>query len=513
MIPTNKSFPKINQLNQHWLAGSICATALLCLLAFNRFLPFPDTADFRGLGAICRMMDTDIKYCVNNNWGFAHPLSCWLLTKITGDLFISQRLLNALFFMLYIVLLIRMLRYVYGGLSFRAAGCILLFIVSPWMFDSCVSTHLDIIPTTLVFAAVSLLLPGRGVAACAAAGLLAGGAYWFRFHFSPLALFVPLLVFSIGQDHRERVRGALAATAGALVAVAVPHLVCLLAYGVFSISNDRYILAEALGIIDWTYDGAVKLSHMKTIDLFRSFNAKRFVLAYGYHFVTSGLFPLLGIAGIAIKKQFNANGTPVKALLTGSDPRRQVMLFAMVAGIAVIPFTLLRGFTYRLEAAFVLCAIPMIAGVASGQSRKAAWTAFALMVLGIGAQQPRFWHDFKTHKTDVAAMERIISRTIPREVLATRPDNVICCVEYYNPYNPYKLCNPVICGGWGMRSGPMMERFGRLNLLHPFEDKTYKEAEYLVLPTQRDVFNYTGELLKRNRTLFIDKNIIVLQLE
>jgi hypothetical protein len=59
----------------------------------------------------------------------------------------------------------------------------------------------------------------------------------------------------------------------------------------------------------------------------------------------------------------------------------------------------------------------------------------------------------------------------------------------------------------------MIEHFGLLNLLDPFDNKTYQQAAYLILPFQRDVFNYTGELLIRDRTLYKDKNLIILQRE
>ena len=511
MIPTCKSFVKGDHSIQPWLTVFISMTMLLGLIAVNYALPFPDINDFRGLGAICRLMDTDIRYCVNNNWGFAHPLSCWLLTKLTGDLFISQRLLNALFISLYILLLIRMVRYAYGGLSLRIVACLLVFICSPWMVDAAVSTHLDIIPITLVFAAVSLILQRGGIAAYAAAGLMAGSAYWFRFHFLLRALLLPLLVYIIGKERYKGVQSVLATAAGVLVAISVPHLLSLLAYGVFSVSNGRFIVAEALGAIDWSYESAVKVSHLRIIDLFRSFNVKKFILAYGYHFITSGLFPLLFITGFALKDYWYESGKRINVFFTGSDTHRRMILFSVMAGIAILPFTLLRGFTYRLEAAFVLCAIPMVVGMVSGQSRKTARIVFILVFFCIVLQQVRYWPGFQAHKRDVLATERIISEKIPRDALANRPDNIICCVEYYNPYNKYKLCNMVVCGGWGVRFKPMIERYGLLNLLHPFENKTYAMAEYLILPAQRDVFNYTEELLVRNRTLHKDKNIIILQ--
>jgi hypothetical protein len=413
--------------------------------------------------------------------------------------------------MLYVLLLIRMVRYAYGGLSLRMTGCLLLFICSPWMVEAVVSTHLDIIPITMVITAVSLIFRRRNIAAYAAAGLMAGAAYWFRFHFSPVAMLLPLLVFSVGNGRHERVRGALAAAAGVLAAIAVPHLLCLLAYGVFSISNERFVLAQALGVADWTYESAVKLSHTRTIDLFRSFDVKRFFLAYGYHFFTSGVFPLLFIAAIAVKNYFRENGKTIKAFFMGSDTRLRMILFALTAGIAFIPFTLVRGFTYRVEAAFVLCSIPMVAGMMSGPSKRTARMVFMLALFGIEVQQFRYWPDFFAHKSEIVAIERIISQKIPRDVLAKRSDRVICCVEYYNPYDKYKLCNPILYGGWVVRFDPMIERFGLLDFRHPFENKTYDQTEYLILPSRRDIIDYTDELQKRSRTLFIDENMIILQ--
>ena len=121
------------------LTGVICLALPCGLIAVNCFLPFPDIVDFFGLGELCLLMDADIKYCVNNNWGFAHPLSCWLLTKITGDLLISQRILNSLFIMISATLLVRIVRYSRVRLSKASAGCLLLFVSSPWAAEAAVS--------------------------------------------------------------------------------------------------------------------------------------------------------------------------------------------------------------------------------------------------------------------------------------------------------------------------------------------------------------------------------------
>jgi hypothetical protein len=510
MIPTFRKYTESGRSKQVLLSCFIYGTLLLGLITVNRALPFPDISDFRGLGMMCELIDTDIRYCVNNNWGFALPLSCWLLTKLTGDLFISQRLICALAISVYLILLIRMVRYAYGGLSLRSVGCILLFLCSPWMVEAAISTHLDILPITLVFAAGSLIVQRKGITVYAAAGLMAGGAYWFRFHFLPMALLLPLLAWIARKERQKRFQSVLAAAAGVLSAILVPHLLCLIAYGVFSISNERFVLAEALGMVDWSYEGAVKVANMRIIDLFQSFNAKKFILAYGYHFITSGLFPMALITAIAVKDYFYRNGKTIKAFFTGSDTHRQIILFTVVVGFAIIPFTLLRSFTFRLEAAFVLCAIPLVVGMVSSQPRNTVRIVFILAFFCITVQHLRYWPDFVIHKRNVIAIERVISQKIPQDVLANRPNDVICCVEYYNPHNKYKLCNMVLCGGWGVRFKPMIEHFGLLNLIHPFENKTFVDAEYIIFPFLRDVINSSDELLIRDRILYKDKNIVII---
>jgi hypothetical protein len=68
----------------------------------------------------------------------------------------------------------------------------------------------------------------------------------------------------------------------------------------------------------------------------------------------------------------------------------------------------------------------------------------------------------------------------------------------------------VLCGGWGVRFKPMIEHFGLLNLLHPFENKTFTSAEYIIFPFLRDVINSSDELLIRDRILYKDKNMVII---
>ncbi len=495
-----------------WLIrAALIVPAIAGLIAINGFLPFPDINDFRGLGTICLLMDSDIKHCINNNWGFAHPLSCWLLTKITGDLFISQRILNGIFLLLYLFLFLKILFHIYGGISRRGYICLSAFLCSPWMIEATVSTHLDIIPITITLAALSVFLKANNFFLYFSGGFISGTSYWFRFHFLAIALLQPLVVLLDRKGTKRTLRNALASAVGVIAALVVPHFLNLLAFGEFDFSNGRYVIAEALGLIDWSYESAQNIAAMKVTDMFKSFDLIRFIAAYVYHFLSSGIFPLLITMAIVVRDFCNREKN--KSTVDESHRHdKNITYFAVFAAIAVLPFTLLRGFTFRLEAAFVFCQLPLLIGWIKKSNRIISFIIFIIVFATITIQHFRYWPPFLLHKRQVIENQKNISEHIPKRILSENPEKIICCVEYYNPYNKYKLCNMVVCGGWGTRCKPMIERFGLLDLRNPFNDKIYQNTHYLILPTGKEVFDYTDELLFRNRILFRDKNVIILEI-
>jgi hypothetical protein len=481
------------------------------LIIYNFSLPYPDCNDFYELSRICLLMDNNIKYCVNNNWGFAHPLFCWLTTKITGDLFISQRIISSLFSLLFVFVLLRIIRNLGIHFTKRNIALLFVFLCSPWMLEIVLSVHLDIISITFIFAAVLLILIQKKPFTFLIAGFIAGMAYWFRFHFLTYALLFPVLTYFLTKHHKSNIQAVVFTSIGSAISIIIPQLLCMAAYGVFSISNEKFVLAYALGIVDWTYESALKLETLNTIDLFRNFDIKIYMLKYGYHFIKSGLFPITILFSIFIFEYINKNKNEKLNFFDFSNKRGQLLLLSIYAFFTFVPFTLVRGFTYRLEAAFVFWVIPAILWLLTNSSKRVMRITVVVLLVGIIYQQITFWTAFIVNKATIETITNDITGKIPLSILKNEPERVICCVDYYNPYNKYHLCNPMVFAGWGVRFEPFIENFGFLNMSKPFNNEIYDNAKYLALPSSPTYFTYSNELKLKNLQLFKDNEVIILQ--
>jgi hypothetical protein len=271
------------------------------------------------------------------------------------------------------------------------------------------------------------------------------------------------------------------------------------------------VLAYAFGLVDWSYESALMLESLNTIDILRNVDWKMFILRYGYHFVKSGLFPI-GIIFVAIILTFirkNKNGK--NSNFDFSSKYGQLVLMASYGFFAVVPFTLVRGFTYRLEAAFVFLVIPALFWFISNSTKKQTRIVTSIFLLGMLYQHIVFWHAFNVNKKTVTAIAHGITTTIPVSVLKKEPERILCCVDFYNPYNKYRLCNPMVFAGWGVRFIPFIESFGYLNMNKPFTSELYSSAKYICLPSSSSYFPIDSKLEKQNRQLLKDKDILILE--
>lgn len=360
------------------------------------------------------------------------------------------------------------------------------------MLEIVLSVHLDIIPITLIFAAVSLVLMQKKPFTFLIAGFVAGAAYWFRFHFLTYAILFPVLTYFLTKHGKSNIQAVVFASIGSAISIIFPQLLCMAAYGVFSISNEKFVLAYALGIVDWTYESALKLETLNTIDLFRNFDIKIYVLKYGYHFIKSGLFPIIIIFLIFICEYFKKNKNEKLSIFDFSNKHGQLLLLACYAFFTFVPFTLVRGFTYRLEAAFVFWIIPVILWLLTNSSKRVMQITVVVLLIGIIYQQKTFWDAFAVNKATIVTVANDVSGKIPISILKNEPERVICCVDYYNPYNKYRLCNPMVFAGWGVRFEPFIEKFGFLNMTKPFNNEIYSKAKYLALPSNPIYFKYSS---------------------
>jgi hypothetical protein len=229
---------------------------------------------------------------------------CWLATKITGDLFVSQRIISSLFSIIFTFVLMRMIRNASICFTKGIVARIFVFLCNPWILELALSVHLDIIPITLILGSVTFALKQRNPFTFLITGFIIGASYWFRFHFLTYAMFFPVIVYLLTKHNKTNFQAVVCAVISSVISISIPHVLCMAAFGVFSISNEKFVLAYALGVVDWTYESALKLESISTSDLFRNFVFKMYILKYCYHFIKSGLFPLLSIFSIFIYECF-----------------------------------------------------------------------------------------------------------------------------------------------------------------------------------------------------------------
>ena len=80
--------------------------ALFLITGYNLAFPLPVSNDFPGLGMSCLLISTEgVQYAINSNWGFAHTALCYVLSEITPNLQIAQRLLTGIFSLLSLLLI------------------------------------------------------------------------------------------------------------------------------------------------------------------------------------------------------------------------------------------------------------------------------------------------------------------------------------------------------------------------------------------------------------------------
>ena len=496
-----------NTTNFKLIAFSLILVEIVLL---NILLPFPDNNDFYELSRICLLMDSNVKYCVNNNWGFAHPLSCWLLTKETGNLLVAQRLVNATFMFVFLFVFLKLCSHF--EITFKKLNLItiILLLLSPWVIDIIVSAHIDIAPITLVFSGLLLMIMCKRPFLILLAGAIVGSSYWFRFHFLSFALLFPVLVLFIKKDKLTYLGMFIFSAIGVAVSISIPHILCKYSYGVFSISNEKFVMAQALGVADWSYGFAQKLDSLTIHGMLKRFDYKLFVLKYVYHFLKSGIFPFLIIFGIVIFDYIKKCRIKGIFYFTDNSKHFQILLIVTYALIAVVPFTILRGFTYRLEAAFIFFLFLLILWATASIGKKKFRIITIILLLMVIYQQAVYGKQFIANRSILIHNSKLITANIPLSILQKEPQSVICCVDFYNPYNKYLLCNPMVFAGWGVRFKPFTENFGLLDLSNPFENAIYTNAQYIVVPSNPEYFKYPQSILTNNKVIAKDKDVLII---
>jgi hypothetical protein len=447
------------------LAGWIISVSIYgaLVLVVNRIIRYPDINDFVGLSRLCLFMEGDLLHCVNNNWGFATPLLNYMLTAITGNLLVSQRIISAFFTLGAFVLCERIISstlHIHDKLN---KVYILGFMaLSPWAIESIVSVHLDI-------ASISFVLCGILMANCKKkrwfilSGLFISMSMWFRFHFLLYTILYPIVVYAM-NIHRDGLKKGLLSLAGLSAGIVLPHMLSYLAYGTWFFANQKLIFAQSAGILEWTNSYAQQLKLMSYWDIIGAISwagyFKNFirgllepVCVLPFLFVCSSFFI------ITIYKVFWGNPQKKKILCgTWLDTGEYKTLILIVYVItSTLPFLFIRGFTTRLESALFITGIPILSFVIHSQKTR---HFFLLLILFFFIN----WSHIALDRMYVAEPHRQhllaritddIERSIPLEARKNQYDKILVGLEVYNRQNPWLSFSPEIVGGWVAHFPPL----------------------------------------------------------
>lgn len=488
--PTAAGLPAARTGSRAWQLPLLAGTAYVAaLVVANAVVSLPDSIDFEGLGRIGLLMERyGWKYCINHNWGFANPLLHSALTRVTGSLFVAQRILAAVFTLAALVLLERVMTRTLGITSERIKAWVLVWAaLSPWMILALVSVHLDIASIAFVLAGLAMVRTPR-LAGHVLAGFLVGVAYWFRFHYLAFALLYPVLVAILRWDNRPLRRGA-AALVGAVAAVGVPHLLCYAAFGVSSLSNQKAILALLADDFSESVSYGLRLENLSYGDLFKHISwyapLRQFALACLTRpaftlFLVLAAWLILGAARSEwLRRPARELRTWGQTLVRAArQPAVAVVLYLLASGL---PFVFLRGLPVRLEAVFLLPATPVLAWVLQRGERLQRWLLALPLMLGalaISVAFLRYQHERVERLRDLDAEIRSV---VLATVLRDHPERVLVLAEYFNPYDRYMLCTPAVTGHWLVGSKPMREHFGVVDSATLHRDGAYRRFSYIVL--------------------------------
>lgn len=490
----------------------ICMVLTIGFIVFiNNVLRFPDINDFRGLSRICLLMDGNMKYCINNNWGFMNPLLNYLMTKITGNLLISQRILNGVFALctglFYLIILHK-----YGKLN---NGKILLllniaFLLNPWFIETVISVHMDIAGIMLLFAGL-YLLDTEEPFLIFLSGILTAMSYWFRFHFLLLAVFFPFLVWFV-HKRNNGFKSAKLAALGTMPIISLPFILTYLFYGTFSVSNQKSIIRFfLLGPYNASIESYLKLDNMDLASMLSQVNwLNVFILRIHQQkmIIWAFLFLLFGLLVwliIRMKKNDHFKTFNNNTFLGHIIP------YSIYILIGFYPFIYIRGFTLRIEAIIVLPII-MLLGILIQRARSFYWIAlFSLCLIFCGISGLQYIQVLNNRNISYNTRQKIVLNTMPSSSLKEHPERILNTTNFYNPYHPYLICSPVIYGGWSVEFIPFRERFGLFFLRNKHNDNDFMPYDYLILNHTLKFLKYNPDMLMAGKILTNAKNFVIIQ--
>lgn len=458
---------------------------IICILVaviglYNLWIPWPSNDDFSGLALHCLLMEKKgLRYAIGDNWGFAHPLVHYLLTKITGNLLVSQRILSGAFTVFTTVLAYHILHGQLGFVSRKQVFLALALLLTSYFYlEMILSCHFDIAPISLLM--VGLYYLDKPVTQRFFwIGFVVGMAYWFRFHFLIYAMGYPLLVWLAAPA--PSTKKTFFSVAGVLLALLVPHLLCFQAFSVWGFSNFKFVIAEMsipITAAYWTCSNQLAIQGIplpELIDKVEMLTAvRRFItnLTYG----PEVFLPLT----MAVNYWFLSKTEKQPANNFG-NPAGRIAWIGMYLVVCFLPLLFLRGATSRLMAAFFIPYFPYLTYICL---RHLQWYKGLvwIMIISLAWRDVSNWAAYRQRRLAMTEIHALAYAYIPEALLTGQPERVLATDEFYNKYNPYLLTNPVLISNWQCRYEPFRNYFDTLEV-HNLPNLPLKNRyDYLILP-------------------------------
>lgn len=485
------------------------------ILFVNSVTRFPDINDFLGLSRICLFMEDNLIYCVNNNWGFANPLLNYLLTAITGNLLVSQRIISAFFTLSTFILCERIITSTLHIKSKTNTLLVLGFMaVSPWSIESILSVHLDIVSISFVLCGI-LMTNCKKKRWVILSGFLVSMSVWFRFHYLLFTLLYPVLVYAM-NIRQEGLKKGLLSLIGLLPGILIPHILSYFAYGSWFFSNQKLIFIRSIGIMNLSNSFAQQSELIHYSDIVNSISWTR----YGINCLTllfepMVIFPFLFVcSSFILITIYNKKKNHLGTLADPSEFKICLMIIYILA--STLPFIIIRGLTLRLESALFLTAIPIVTFIIDSQNTRRFffllivflfinWSKNSIDIISLNYTK----HKLKSRMTDD------IERAIPVEVRRNEYDKILVGLDVYNRQNPYLSFSPEIMGGWFAYFPPLVRKFGRVEFRTLHQNKNYERFKYIILDRHPkfDFWQFNSELLSKGVILMDTKDLIILEIK
>ena len=452
------------------------------IIIVNNNLKFPDVNDFKGLSQICLLMDDNIKYCVNTNWGFAHPLVQYLLTKVTGNLLVSQRIISGIFVLLALLLSKKIMKSIFPIKSKISQLFILyFFIMTPWYISAIISVHLDIIAVTFILLGIVLLNTSKAISFFWV-GMIVSISYWFRYHFLMYVILYPAVVYLFNFGNNRRAKTAFCG-AGVFVGLLIPHILCFFSYGAISIINQKEILMLMAGIYDsYSFEYVKRIPGILSSHLFGEVTLARLTMRFVLAFKDARVILLMVFYAIFIREQcVELSQNAKKEKVANSNIPFRLMVLITYSLVSVLPFVFIRGSTSRIWSALFIVSLPICTYIVFTFKRPYYYIMMLLFVVSSLWESYSLLNRLNSKNKYFEDMSCAIESTIPLNELKVNFNKILMVAEYYNKYNKYLMFHSAVIGGWPVYFKPLIERFGRIDLYNLFESKAYQNFNYIIL--------------------------------